>query len=99
MKKIELVKAIGEFALGIGTETIVQKTVWKSVGKINPVSAACVFLTTTVAVDKATDILAEHLNNKIDAVVEGFEKAIVNARIRITNEMNANPKYVEEEVS
>lgn len=98
MKKIEIVKAIGELALCVGTETIVQKTVWKSVGKINPVSAACIFLTTTVAVDKATDILAEHLNSKIDSVVGVFEKEIVNARIRITNEINANPKYVDKEV-
>lgn len=99
MKKIELAKAVGELALCIGTETIVQKTVWKSVGKVNPVSMICVLLTTTVAVDKATDILAEHLNNKIDSVVEGFESAVANARIKITNELNnASPYVVDKEV-
>ena len=100
MKKIDIVKAVGELALCVGTETIVQKTIWKNVGKVNPVSMACVFLTTTVAVDKATDILAEHLNNKIDSVVEGFETAVANARIKLSNELNkASPYVVNEEVS
>lgn len=99
MKKIDIVKAVGELGLSIGAETIVQKAVWKTVGKTNPVSTTCVFLTTVVAVDKATDILAEHLNNKIDSVVEGFETAMANARIKLSNELNkASPYVVNEEV-
>lgn len=94
MKKIELAKAVGELALCIGTETVVQKAVWKNIGKVNPISMICVFLTTTVAVDKATDILADHLNKKIDAAIEGFETAIANARIKITNEMAKHTEYV-----